>query len=85
MTNDSTHDLAQFETKAERTPGLVVIAGAVMALVVSAATFALGHAGAGIAAASIGMLVFGGGLAWLAEERRRVRQVERDLRYRDRR
>ncbi|WP_081287354.1 hypothetical protein [Mycobacterium asiaticum] len=89
MTNEPTYELAEFETKAERTPGLVVIAGAVLAFVVSAVTFALGHAGAGIAAASIGMLVFGGGLAWLAEERRRVRQVERDLRcwgrYQDRR
>lgn len=84
MTNDSTHDLADFETRAERTPGLVVIVGAVLAFVVSAFTFALGHAGAGITAASIGLLVFGGGLAWLAEERRRVRQVERDRRYRGR-
>nr|WP_253849328.1 LapA family protein [Mycobacterium asiaticum] len=63
---------------------MVVIAGAVLAFVVSAVTFALGHVGAGIAAASIGMLVFGGGLAWLAEERRRVRQAERDLRCRGR-
>jgi hypothetical protein len=79
IAHDSTHDLEVFETKAERVPGLVVVAGAVLVFVVSALTFALGHAGAGIAVVSCGMLVFGAGLAWLAEERRRVREVEREL------
>ncbi|OBK10398.1 hypothetical protein [Mycobacterium asiaticum] len=73
------HELMEFETRTERAPGLVVIVGAVLAFVVSAVTFALGHAGAGVAVAAGGMLVFGAGLAWLAEERRRVRQAEREL------
>jgi hypothetical protein len=73
----SRHDLAGYERNAERAPGLVVIGGALLAFVVSAAMFALGQVGAGIAAASGGMLVFGAGLAWLSEQRRRVREAER--------
>ena len=56
-----------------------MVAGAVLVFVVSAVTFALGQADVGIAVVSCGMLVFGAGLAWLAEERRRVREVEREL------
>jgi hypothetical protein len=76
---DSVHDLAVFEEKAERGPGLVVVAGAVLAFVVSVATFALGQVGVGVGAASVGLLVFGAGLSWLGMERRRVRDVEREL------
>jgi protein-S-isoprenylcysteine O-methyltransferase Ste14 len=79
IAHGSTHDLEVFETKTERAPGLVVVAGAVLVFVVSAVTFALGQAGVGIAVVSCGMLIFGAGLAWLAEERRRVREVEREL------
>jgi hypothetical protein len=46
--------------------------------VVCVATFALGHAGAGVVAASVALLAFGAGLAWLAMDRRRIRQEERD-------
>ncbi|UGT94314.1 LapA family protein [Mycobacterium ostraviense] len=58
-------------------PGLVVVAGAVLAFVVSIANFALGQVGLGLAAAIGGLLSFGAGLAWLAMERRRVREAER--------
>jgi hypothetical protein len=40
--------------------------------------FALGEAAAGVAAAIVALLAFGAGLAWLAMDRRRVRQEERD-------
>ncbi|OBI37883.1 hypothetical protein [Mycobacterium sp. E2238] len=65
------HDLA-------RTPGLVIVGAAVLALVMCVATFALGDAGAGVAAAIVAMLAFGAGLAWLGMDRRRIRQAERD-------
>lgn len=76
---DRTRDLAAFEENAERGPGIVVVAGAVVAFVVSMATFALGHVGAGVATASAGLLIFGAGLSWLGMERRRVRDAEREL------
>lgn len=76
-------ELEEFEKKAERTPELVVMAGAVLAFVISVAMFALGQAGGGIAAASAGMLIFGAGLSWLAMERRRVRDAERDVVFDD--
>jgi Flp pilus assembly protein TadB len=79
IAHGSMHDLEVFETKTERAPGLVVVAGAILVFVVSAVAFALGQAGVGIAVVSCGMLIFGAGLAWLAEERRRVREVEREL------
>ncbi|MCV7195009.1 LapA family protein [Mycobacterium angelicum] len=62
----------------ERVPGLVVVAGAALVLVVCVANFAFGQVTIGIAAAIGGMLVFGAGLAWLSMERRRVRQAERE-------
>lgn len=61
----------------QRAPGLVAVVGAVLAFVVSVANFALGQVGVGIAAAGGGLLVFGAGLAWLAMERRRIREDER--------
>lgn len=72
-------DLDDFETKVEWVPCLVVVLGTVLAFTVSAVSFTLGRAGVGVAAASAGMLVFSAGLAWLAEERRRVRQAEREF------
>ncbi|BCI88361.1 hypothetical protein NIIDMKKI_35670 [Mycobacterium kansasii] len=48
-----------------------------LAFVVSLANFALGQVGLGLAAAIGGLLSFGAGLAWLAMERRRVREAER--------
>lgn len=81
--NPGRNELADFEdnleNNVERTPELVVMAGAVLAFVVSVAAFALGQANVGIAVASGGMLVFGAGLSWLAMERRRVRDAERDV------
>ncbi|GAA4538782.1 LapA family protein [Mycobacterium paraffinicum] len=62
----------------ERTPGLVIVGAAVLALVTCVATFALGDAGAGVATAIVAMLAFGAGLAWLGMDRRRIRQAERD-------
>jgi hypothetical protein len=63
---------------AERTPGLVVVAAGVLAFVVSVTNFALGEVNAGIAAAIVGLLAFGAGLDWLAMDRRRMRQAERE-------
>lgn len=62
----------------ERAPGLVVVAGAVLAFGVCVVNFALGQVTIGIAAAIAGMLALGAGLAWLSMERRRVRQAERE-------
>ncbi|OBH98578.1 hypothetical protein [Mycobacterium sp. E2733] len=62
----------------ERTPGLLIVGAAVLAVVMCVATFALGDAGAGVAAAIVAMLAFGAGLAWLGMDRRRIRQAERD-------
>jgi hypothetical protein len=61
-----------------RTPGLVVVGAAALAFVVCVATFALGKAGAGVAAAIVAMLAFGASLSWLAMDRRQIRQAERD-------
>jgi hypothetical protein len=59
-------------------PGLVVIGAAVLALVVCVTNFALGQVGAGIVAAIIGLMALGAGLDWLAMDRRRIRQAERE-------
>ncbi len=61
-----------------RRRGLVVVGAAALAFVVCVATFALGQAGAGVAAAIVAMLAFGAGLSWLGMDRRRIRQTERD-------
>ncbi len=61
-----------------RTPGLIVVAAAALAFAVCVTNFALGQAGAGVAAAIVALLAFGAGLAWLAMDRRRIRQAERD-------
>jgi hypothetical protein len=62
---------------AERLPGLVVVAIAALAFVTCVTNFALGHAGAGVTAASVALLAFGAGLSWLAMDRRRIREAER--------
>jgi uncharacterized membrane protein YhaH (DUF805 family) len=64
----------------ERSPGLVVVAAALLAFVVCVTNFALGEAHAGVAAAIIGLLAFGAGLSWLAMDRRRIRDAERNWR-----
>jgi hypothetical protein len=72
-------EVAACYENAERGPGLVMVTGAVVAFVVAVATFALGQVGVGITVASAALLVFGAGLSWLGMERRRVRDVEREL------
>ncbi|OJZ74227.1 hypothetical protein BRW65_10405 [Mycobacterium paraffinicum] len=62
----------------ERTPGLVIVGAAALAFVVCVSTFALGEAGAGVAAAIVALLALGAGLAWLAMDGRRIRQAERE-------
>lgn len=62
----------------EQTPGLVIVGAAALAFVICVATFALGDAGAGVAAAIVALLGFGAGLAWLTMDRRRIRQAERE-------
>ncbi|MGA7049983.1 MAG: LapA family protein [Mycobacterium sp.] len=59
--------------------GLFVVGAAVLAWVVCMGAFALGEVGAGVSAAIVGLLAFGAGLAWLAMDRRRIRQTEREL------
>jgi Na+-driven multidrug efflux pump len=59
-------------------PGLLTVAVAVLSFAVCVATFALGHAGAGVAAGIVALLAFAAGLAWLSMDRRRFRQAERD-------
>lgn len=71
--------LGEFEHAAERRPALMVMAGSVLAFMVSVAAFAAGQAGVGVSVASGGMLVFGAGLSWLSMERSRVREAEREV------
>jgi hypothetical protein len=72
-------DCAECPTKdVERLPTLVVVAAAVLAFVVCPFNFAVGQVGGGIACAIAGLLAFGVGLDWLAMERRRVRQEDRE-------
>lgn len=61
--------------QSERAPGLIV-AAAVLAFAVCVANFALGHAGAGVAAAIVALLSFGAGLSWLGMDGRRVRDAQ---------
>ncbi|OBG35987.1 hypothetical protein [Mycobacterium sp. E3198] len=62
---------------AERSPGLVSMGIAALALVVCVINFVLGDAGAGVVAASVGLLAFGAGLAWLVMDGRRFRDAQR--------
>jgi hypothetical protein len=52
----------------------------VLAFVLCVTNFALGNAHAGVAAAIVAQLAFGAGLAWLAMDRRRIRDAERHWR-----
>jgi hypothetical protein len=61
-----------------RTPGLLVVGAAVIALVVCITGFALDEVGVGLSAAIIGLMAFGVGLDWLAMDGRRIRQAERE-------
>jgi Na+-driven multidrug efflux pump len=64
----------------ERPAGLIIVSAAAVAFVVCVINFALGEAGAGVAAAIVGLLAFGAGLSWLAMDRRRIRDAERGWR-----
>jgi len=61
-----------------KTPGLVLVAVAVVSFVVCLASFAIRQVGVGVGAAIVALLTAGAALAWLAMEARRVRQVERE-------
>ena len=62
----------------EKIPRIVVVAAVVMVFVVGLTNFAFGQVRVGVAAVSVGLLVFGAGLSWLGMEGRRVRQAERE-------
>lgn len=76
--HDRTTRRQHAEPAGQRTTGLVIVGAAALAFVVCVATFALGHGGAGVAAAIVALLAFGAGLDWLAMDRRRIRQAERE-------
>lgn len=78
MSNDSRDrgHADQSAVNSVRRHGIVVVAIVGLAFVACLANFALGHAGAGVAAAIAGLLAFGAGLSWLGMEGRRVRQAE---------
>jgi Flp pilus assembly protein TadB len=61
-----------------KTPGLILVAVAVVAFVVCLASFAMKQVGVGIGATIVTLLAAGASLAWLAMESRRVRQVQRE-------
>jgi hypothetical protein len=69
---------AGVERVSERSPGLLVVAAAGLAFVVWVTNFALGEARGGIAAAVVGLLGFGAGLSWVAMDRGRIRDAERE-------
>jgi Flp pilus assembly protein TadB len=70
-------DTAEPAQRWERSPGLAVVGAAVLAFVLCVTNFALGNAHAGVSAAIVALLAFGAGLAWLAMDRRRIRDAER--------
>lgn len=71
-------DTAESAPDSAWSPGVIVTAAGVLALVVCVANFALGEVGAGIAAAIICLMAFGAGLDWIGMDRRRIRQADRD-------
>jgi hypothetical protein len=73
-------DTAEPSRSWERSPGLAVVAAAVLAFVVCVTNFALGNGRVGVEAAIVALLAFGAGLSWLAMDRRRIRDAERHWR-----
>ncbi|CQD14078.1 UsfY protein [Mycobacterium lentiflavum] len=61
-----------------RTPGILLVGAAVLALVVCITGFALDEIGIGLSAAIVGLMALGVGLDWLAMDGRRIRQAERE-------
>jgi hypothetical protein len=60
-----------------KTPGLILLAVGVVAIVVCLASFAGRQVTVGIGAIAVALLATGAGFAWLGMDSRRVRQVER--------
>src|SRR6201996_9287244 len=60
-----------------KTPGLLLLAVGVVAIVVCLASFAGRQVTVGIGAIAVPLLATGAGFAWLGMESRRVRQVQR--------
>jgi uncharacterized membrane-anchored protein len=63
-----------------KTPGLLLIAVGVVAIVISLASFAQHHVTVGVGAIAVALLATGAGFAWLGMESRRIRQVQQDWR-----
>jgi tellurite resistance protein TehA-like permease len=60
------------------TPGLLLLAVGVVAIVVCLASFAEHQVTVGVGAIVVALLATGAGFAWLGMESRRVRQVQRE-------
>lgn len=61
-----------------KTPGLILLAVGVVAIVVCLASFAQRQVTVGIGSIVVALLAIGAGFAWLGMESRRVRQVQRE-------
>jgi uncharacterized membrane-anchored protein len=61
-----------------KTPGLLLLAVGVVAIVVGLASFAERYVTVGVGAIVVALLASGAGFAWLGMESRRVRQVQRE-------
>jgi hypothetical protein len=61
-----------------KTPGLFLLATAVLAFVICVASFAQRQVTVGVAALAVALLATGAGFAWLGMESRRVREVQRE-------
>jgi hypothetical protein len=61
-----------------KTPGLILLAVGVVAIVVCLASFAGRQVTVGIGSITVALLAIGAGFAWLGMESRRVRQVQRE-------
>ena len=61
-----------------KTPGLLLLAVGVVAIVVCLASFAQRQVTVGIGAIAVALFAIGAGFAWLGMESRRVRQVQRE-------
>jgi hypothetical protein len=57
-------------------PGLIAVGLSSAAVFIALFAFATSHVTAGVWAAVVAAILFGGGLGWLTRERRRVRRVE---------
>ena len=63
-----------------KTPGLLLLAVGVVAIVVCLASFAQRQVTVGIDAIAVALLATGAGFAWLGMESRRIRQAQREWR-----